>query len=770
MKYFFILFLASQMLLFSEMKIEFLTTDFYGSTIFNNNIYCYGKYGVVLISSDTGKNWNRINLDIKDNIIGNLNYKGEFYLYSTSSIYKLNNEHKFIKQGFKKDWTHLFNILLVNDTMLFFTDLGIINSTDFSNFNKISTFSNKCNSYYLTNNNNLIMVDSMNVHTYDYQSGKIESENIFQKTKSRISFSDWGNNLIYLTLDSGIYTYNLLTKEYKLYTNRVNGFFKTRNNYLLNPMYLPSMFLIKTNFPEFRINSHNQFFVNNVKDTIVETKGKDKNNSYIIEPGEFRNYFIANNIHILTGTKNTIYISLDSGANWELINHYGYLLSEREGYRNTKRIILNTGQNLINSSDNGITWKPLSVNSQKVPFNDFSLGINSKGNVLINQTTYSSKYASTILFNNNFDIIDTAINTENFYEQTYIKNIPSLNDTFIVAAKRGFKNHNVVDFYIFKNSTISTRSSVVIDSSTCSLFFEKDKEIFALCPENKEYKNSTYGLVPTKYNNILLKIDFSNNKVENFDTLNYPYYSKFSDGNLFHYDNTLGTFYIYNFINKKTDSLLLRKSYIGDLTIRGMKTNNNLFLFLDSTIYYYDKIKNEVISQVNLNRIIPDWDYGFDNQLSFVNFSKFNFMSVSEDSSVIASLSIQNKKLDNLGIISIPSFDDYLIRITPSKATSIESPQIEENAYLYTYPPRPNPATQSVSAEVYWNSAYNLLESNISVYDIYGSKYNSNITFTSKEPFRAIINADCSNLATGIYFIRISVNGEHKIIPFTVVK
>ncbi len=108
--------------------------------------------------------------------------------------------------------------------------------------------------------------------------------------------------------------------------------------------------------------------------------------------------------------------------------------------------------------------------------------------------------------------------------------------------------------------------------------------------------------------------------------------------------------------------------------------------------------------------------------------------------------------------------------LTANSLTSIESPQIEESAYLYTNPPRPNPATQSVSAEVYWNSAYTLSESNVSVYDIYGSKYNSNITFTSKEPFRAIINADCSNLATGIYFIRISVNGEYKTIPFTVVK
>jgi len=223
-------------------------------------------------------------------------------------------------------------------------------------------------------------------------------------------------------------------------------------------------------------------------------------------------------------------------------------------------------------------------------------------------------------------------------------------------------------------------------------------------------------------------------------------------------------------LNKENDTILTVEHILIDSTKKMYSIKMKLFTFEPLKVVEYDTI---------LTNIIPKDILKLNNKNYLIGLNCFYEINLA----TLRATYNQNeyigfdviKKFDNnfgLAILALKTrnlpFNIYLLN--SKSTTSIESPQIEESAYLYTYPPRPNPATQSVSAEVYWNSAYTLSESNISVYDIYGSKYNSNITFTSKEPFRAIINADCSNLATGIYFIRISVNGEYKTIPFTVVR
>jgi hypothetical protein len=250
---------------------------------------------------------------------------------------------------------------------------------------------------------------------------------------------------------------------------------------------------------------------------------------------------------------------------------------------------------------------------------------------------------------------------------------------------------------------------------------------------------------------------------------------------------------LYNIKNKTVDTLIKYSSlYFNNKSFFTGKNKDTLIMILyndsdannkvDYKIYRVSiKSKNFELLDSNLSTNFPNSFFISSDKQQYVTGpgylrnittgSRYNFSSYREyiprkdvnHNLITAQIKVVDEYSDNYALSG-----EFIL--TPKSTTSVESPQIEESAYLYTYPPRPNPATQSVSAEVYWNSAYTLSESNISVYDIYGSKYNSNITFTSKEPFRAIINADCTNLATGIYFIRISVNGEYKTIPFTVVK
>ncbi len=82
----------------------------------------------------------------------------------------------------------------------------------------------------------------------------------------------------------------------------------------------------------------------------------------------------------------------------------------------------------------------------------------------------------------------------------------------------------------------------------------------------------------------------------------------------------------------------------------------------------------------------------------------------------------------------------------------------------------PMPASSEVSANVYWNEQYYLIENaKIKVYTSYGDEItNPEISIEKLAPYKANIKWNCSNFASGIYFIYISLGDENMAIPVIV--
>ncbi len=85
--------------------------------------------------------------------------------------------------------------------------------------------------------------------------------------------------------------------------------------------------------------------------------------------------------------------------------------------------------------------------------------------------------------------------------------------------------------------------------------------------------------------------------------------------------------------------------------------------------------------------------------------------------------------------------------------TGVEQTEIVN--YLYSYPPYPNPARNTVRSLIYWDTANDIGKDEIAVYDIYGAKVadRKNITIEYLSAYSGYLTWDCSNIGSGLYFI-----------------
>ncbi|HOV91638.1 MAG TPA: YCF48-related protein [Candidatus Kapabacteria bacterium] len=135
----------------------------------------------------------------------------------------------------------------------------------------------------------------------------------------------------------------------------------------------------------------------------------------------------------------------------------------------------------------------------------------------------------------------------------------------------------------------------------------------------------------------------------------------------------------------------------------------------------------------------------------------------------VSSFSFVNK---NLGWASIFSSN---ILLKYDNTTSVDeeiSEQIEKRT-VFLFSDRkvhPIPASSEVTANVYWNEQYYLIENaKIKVYTSYGDEItNPEISIEKLAPYKANIKWNCSNFASGIYFIYISLGDENMAIPVIV--
>jgi hypothetical protein len=750
----FIALILTQNVYSREMKADFLTTDFKGTNFDGNNLICYGNYGVILVSNDSGDNWKRYNFENDINFIGSFIHQNETYLYSDNNIYKINSSF-FTLQNIGINVSNIkyvasfeSSLIVANDKNLYiYKDNNLIEFDNIKNFIGMNIYKDK-----------LYLIDSLYCNIYNINNLKKETTFKFN-SNGTIKKAIFKSDKFYVQNQSGIYSGNLNDTLLKFITNYPIFPFNSVSDKILHPFNvrssnkLPHSPLVNPIDPPYSYT----FYVYENKNSSSNVYGTINKQRLVMNNDNYVSYEVYGQIHIIVGENNIIYLSKDEGKNWELKNYFNTssinVASNRLG-----DFVITSGNMIFRTLDNINTFITQESKSEFIPYSSFSVGINDEKEVLTNHTTNQVGIKSTILFHKDFKTADTAINYEAAYSLNYLYNCPSVGNYFFAIENRNFKEHFVTEFFRFNKSAQSEELTPRIDSSEAFTAFEHKGNLYVEVNDKKEPYVVNEQILFRKNRVILYRTTDYGDSWQLYDTL--PGYLIYNNGKLY---GRYGQEIIYSYdLDSKSLNLHKINEWKNSSSIFSFNKLDEFYRVQGKNLHIYNQINPSQIDSIPFNSIIKSYT---DSLTTFYTVNYLNRIIYNNDSLLYLAYSVFKEYIGQR-----PIFKNYLVKLTPKSTTSIESPQVEESAYLYTYPPRPNPATQSVSAEVYWNSAYTLSESNVSVYDIYGSKYNSNITFTSKEPFRAIINADCSNLATGIYFIRISVNGEYKTIPFTVVK
>ncbi len=738
-------------------------------------------------------NYQSINPDI-NGIVDNGN--GNPIFYGTNGILQLNNHEKYKTKiiNFSNNIIKIFNR---NDSLIGIDSYGsLIIST-----NKGESWFNINNKVKLSNIINFLITDNY------YIISELNKVHLFDKNLVLVKTLD----SLYVNNSSSIGLFNDTLFYYKFLEPNLSRMLYVPLNFgdeNLNPK-------VYCNYCDLRSIHH---FVSSPNKKLITRDNEliEFNQAWDSTKGEYEQSLYKK-----------LYISGSKKSQFIKVIRDGYLVVEKHQF---SKVANQVKLKLIFLDKDGLVldsfYTPTYVKGYSTLFVENVLAIEEIGEYIYITDKYNLKIKikkkKDIEFISNYGILKNSLLVDStLFTFTFRNLIDEFNINTIETSK-------VITFSDFSDSNLISNS---VDKSIL-LYNEFSKKLEVFCiPSNKGQSTFVYtldtGKTFQKSNYNLFKfssIDFNNaiyfDLIKHSDSsyffTGHPFYGKFSliNYNLKNEPLLLDTFlhsmqslklfgdYIYSFnvpnyytyfrnitryniVTKTTDTLVKLNYKINHSNCYFLNTDSAIVVLHDSTdknpLTYYKVILIDL--QKGTEKLL-DSGYGLvrPNDFFFTKSGQrficgFNYLydidkkqsySYSDNRNYIPRKNIYGE-LQTMGI-SVNYGNTYDFILTPKSTTSIESPQIEESAYLYTYPPRPNPATQSVSAEVYWNSAYTLSESNVSVYDIYGSKYNSNITFTSKEPFRAIINADCTNLATGIYFIRISVNGEYKTIPFTVVK
>jgi hypothetical protein len=113
--------------------------------------------------------------------------------------------------------------------------------------------------------------------------------------------------------------------------------------------------------------------------------------------------------------------------------------------------------------------------------------------------------------------------------------------------------------------------------------------------------------------------------------------------------------------------------------------------------------------------------------------------------------------LDSIVFYSNAIISDSITYLKGEGIDTVKSSVIEDQTYFYSYPPFPTPSINELKSLIYWDMSYNIDDSAIGVYDIYGNRVadRDKITINRLNGYSGYLTWDCSGIATGVYLMQI---------------
>ncbi|MCX6148306.1 MAG: hypothetical protein NTW25_13815 [Candidatus Kapabacteria bacterium] len=724
--------------------ITILDCKFNGCLEYNNNLLVYGEYGNILSSSDKGENWDQKSIGDSINIVKLIPTSNKLVGISSNYIISSNiNGNEWYLKEFNN--SQLIDIAFENEFIFVLTKENLIKYD--LNLNQKDVISIDVNSglplkMQIDKNNAYVICNSYDVLEINLNTNYT---NVYKNTNKANKLSN-ANNLQYL--NNHLYFVNLDTLiDYDLKNLEINKLGKAQaiTNFQ-NTIYT-------INSESFSNKPPTVYFskVEAKKIVIVSEQKIDR----VVDTMNFNNlYFLDTNYVVAIGNGKLIYKSKNLGLNWELKSFRSNVYYRISCFSNKTFYVTTRGLITYKSNDKGITWLPQKFidstiyNYKKI---DPKLSyFDSLGNGIIWTT---EKYANIAVTNDKAETFKYKYIDSLDYYSPNIPNFARYKDGIVLTHYTyvPFKSNYVQLIYYFDNK-YNLIHQFVLDS----LYFERTFNV----------GNELFGLVENQYN--------SKSSLSGKDTTIYSYY-----------------------IFKASESSIAKWDYVDSInTIKRMNPNfkiedEKLFFLLGfgkGTVLYYDSLGKLDISKTeigyeldslafydfNLHHykiILGATEYVSPYYLKFDDIYYFQgdtnyFMSnnIFDKSSWISRKNAkyklnQNSKINGSIVTAskLGTYEQCFIQPNSNFKTEVIETQTEEQTYFYSYPPFPNPAMNELKSLIYWDMGFNIDDSDIGVYDIYGNKVadKEKISVNKLNAYSGYLTWDCSGIATGIYMIQI---------------
>ncbi|MCX6147252.1 MAG: sialidase family protein, partial [Candidatus Kapabacteria bacterium] len=744
--------------------------DYIGCVIANNNIICYGTNSSYVISSDEGYTWKQGKIATVGTIV-----KLE---YVDSMILGFSLEGHSIKStDFGKTWQiNQLNIIdsaydVQFDSGYFFVrgynSICVIDKS----FNLISKFKDSIltRSYKMFNTNllsrnyiniieNYIYFDNttsklISLNKIDFINNKIvlDSLVICDTCKNGVSgiieingkliFSIYMNNPTDKK-NTLLYEYNTKTKTIKELTNEEFTRFRSKTFYLKNEMYQAYKdYSGKYPYEYFKLNL-NKF--NKIKDTLESFSTSEILPTSISSVNDLK--LFRDSILIAVMSKKTIMISRDLGKNWETISTNNITIYENCTIESDSLKLFYDKFVIFKSFDDNITFKNQVYNSNSSAIKKLSAlktrYIDKSGKIVMiftvssdpdNNVAISNDFGKTYEFKNqtllNYSggdynyfnkVDDKFINIINFnpHYKEFNKNyfhFSKYNENMDYLSKQT-DSINYIHTAVFKNETTGFLISTLNDSLGGRIEILQHNELQTKWDRKTTQKIKIPLTTKGTFSLIVNEIGISKDSV----IIVYQY-------NLFTSDTTFTNVFLYDNKSEKFETIY-----------QNANLNSKPNIFLDFKSKFIIAGMNFYMENNNRNNLL-DWKI-----YTVKDSSNWSWSKASED---------EKYYLVNYSSSTIPA---STYKLTLSSSSKIES-QTEDQTYFYSYPPFPIPAKNELKSLIYWDMSYNIDDSEIGVYDIYGNKVanREKIGISKLNGYSGYLTWDCSGASTGVYMIQI---------------
>ena len=776
---------------YAQINFEPIKVDYFGIKRINNNIFILGNKGVLLKSD--------INLTkiIKYKIFNTGKIIDIFNLNSAYYIFNANNQVAIL-DNFDKKWIiknidckFILSVIQVGDEFLIRSkekillidkDLNLIYqydlySPDLNQINMISKFKYDYSmSYY--QNKLIVETDSLKLLIFDKKLQLLDSVRI--NIKNIDSTKEYLSGYRLMIDSDGLYVtaylWDLVLKNSSTYI------FKTNNLKDFN------IFEIYNKLTQTNIINNNFYYT-----SIYDNKFIDTNLVSFINQDYLFNYVYFNTLF------NDFYI----------VNNYIYLIGD--GGIIEKVDLQDTTINVISEQ----YW----IDETSCPYviNDSAILFFSG----FNERTHSALYPYFYI-TNNFSVYNSTLrkdipsfNDSLILSRFFAFDFDKTNNFFYLIGKYDYRQNPAYAKFYSSDTLKSLKFIVTNNSKIRNLALE-------INPISLSIAANANFISPT-----LLKLDtlhyFVNNS--NFYPLTQKDYTSFTILNSENYpiDNYVDSSYVMDFVYLKSlDNFLVHCAntidsgrseikytenhgatwnyvykYATNDTLLGkyhIKLNNNEYLLLfhydgeySNTKMYFDAVD---LSSYTWKRL-RQWDLTKENiyftqpgifsdgkELNFAigdtlyyikdlyNMQSWKYRVLADSGRMFDPIVKYGDKFISGFANQYGNFGMCLISFSDTTLLRVKDYEIEKRNYLYSMQPYPQPATNRVQAEIYWDKALDINQADIKVYNIYGEEINSKdkIEVVPESDWYGKLIWNCEGNEAGVYIITINYGTEKKAI------